>query len=221
LEKHLYIFSGLGADERAFQYLDFSTYNTSFINWVPVYKNETIKQYATRLLSQVQSKHPVLIGLSFGGIMAIEVAKQIKTEKVIIIASVKNKNEIPFYYHFAGKLNLHKLLPSKLFKRSYKIMDYFFGINNSDEKKILRQILSDTDPVFLKWAIDKIVKWQNTDSIPNLYHIHGMNDRILPVRFIYPDFIVEEGGHLMVISKSREIMGILKSEIENINLNAL
>ncbi|MGB4775107.1 MAG: alpha/beta hydrolase, partial [Daejeonella sp.] len=106
----IYIFSGLGADERVFQTLDFSGLKVTFIHWLTPHKAETIEVYAKRLTSQITINKPVLIGLSFGGIMAVEVAKQINTEKIILIASAKIRQEIPFYYRFAGKLSLHKLI---------------------------------------------------------------------------------------------------------------
>ena len=87
MTKELYIFSGLGADERAFQRLDFSDFSTTFIKWIVPHDTETIENYTTRLLDQITTTKPTLIGLSFGGLIAIEVAKQIDTEKVILIAS--------------------------------------------------------------------------------------------------------------------------------------
>lgn len=69
--ENLYIFSGLGADKRVFNYLDFSKYNTTFIDWINPFENESIEDYAKRLTSQITSEKPILIGLSFGGIMAV------------------------------------------------------------------------------------------------------------------------------------------------------
>ncbi len=115
MTKELYIFSGLGADERVFQRLDFPGFSTTFIKWIVPQDKETIENYATRLLDQITTTNPTLIGLSFGGLIAVEVAKQIDTEKVILIASAKTKKEIPFYYRFAGQLGLQKLLPTRLF----------------------------------------------------------------------------------------------------------
>ena len=77
-------------------------------------QRNNLEHYGTRLLDQVTTAKPILIGLSFGGLMAVEVAKQIDVEKTILIASAKTKNEVPFYYRFAGHLGLHKLLPSRL-----------------------------------------------------------------------------------------------------------
>src|SRR5436305_11890870 len=113
---HVYIFSGLGTDERVFQYIDFTYFSVHYIKWVPPLKEETIHSYALRITEQIHFKRPILIGVSFGGIMAVEVAKLIATDKLILIASAKTKYEIPFYYRAAGALQLHKLLPTRILK---------------------------------------------------------------------------------------------------------
>ena len=107
--KNVYIFSGLGADERIFQRLDLSGFSTIFIKWEVPFKNETIENYASRLIRQITEPRPILLGLSFGGLISVEIAKQIETEKVILIASAQTREEIPLYYRLAGKLKLHKL----------------------------------------------------------------------------------------------------------------
>jgi pimeloyl-ACP methyl ester carboxylesterase len=213
LKKELYIFSGLGADEKVFQRLDFSGFKTTFIKWIVPQDKETIENYATRLLDQIKTTKPTLIGLSFGGIMAVEVAKQIDTEKVILIASVKTKKEIPFYYRFAGQLGLHKLLPTRLLKKSNFITNWFFGTSSTFDKQLLKQILIDTDPIFLKWAIDKVTKWKNQTQTRNLFHIHGTNDKILPLSFVKCNLIIKNGGHLMTLNKADELNQILRQQI--------
>ncbi len=213
MAKKLYIFSGLGADERVFERLDFSGFSVTFIKWIIPLKGESIEQYTARLLQQVTTPKPVLIGLSFGGLIAVEAAKQVTTEKVILIASAKTKNEIPFYYRFAGALRLHKLVPASLFKRSNTITHWFFGAYTAFEKKLLKQILEDTDPVFLNWAIDKIVRWSNRTPIQNLFHLHGTSDRILPLRFVQCDATVKNGGHFMTLNKVEEMNRILQQQL--------
>jgi pimeloyl-ACP methyl ester carboxylesterase len=213
MTKALYLFSGLGADERVFQRLDFSGFTVVFIQWLVPRDQETMEQYAARLLDQIPTTKPTLIGLSFGGMIAVEVARLIDTERVILISSAKTKSEIPIYYRLAGKLNLHKLLPTALLKRSNFITDWFFGVNSAFEKQLLKQILADTDPAFLKWAIDKVVKWKNQAPTPNLFHIHGTSDRILPAGFVASDAIVKDGGHFMIGNKAQDLNQILRQQI--------
>ena len=102
--KKVFIFSGLGADKRVFQYMDFSGFDTTFINWLTPTKNEIIEDYALRLTDQIKTDRPILVGLSFGGIIATEVAKLIDTEKIVLIASAQTRKEIPFYFRLAGEI---------------------------------------------------------------------------------------------------------------------
>ena len=214
MKKEIYVFSGLGADERVFQLLEFPGYAVTFVQWIPPQNKETIQQYAARLLAQITSPKPILIGLSFGGLMAVEVAKQLDTEKVILIASVKTRNELPPYYRLIGKLRLHQIVPAGLLKRSTWITDWFFGAASTFDKAMLKQILKDTDPGFLKWAIDQVLNWTNQDKPQQLVHIHGSADRILPLRFVHYDYNVQGGGHLMTLNKAEELNLLLQAQLQ-------
>jgi len=213
LNHSLYIFSGLGADERIFQKLDFKDYKPVYIQWLVPKKNESIASYALRLCDQISEKYPILLGVSFGGIVAIEVAKIIQVEKVIVLSSAKIKTEIPLYYRQIGKIRLHTLVPAQLLKHSNILSNWFFGTQTNDDRLLLKQIFSDTDTVFLKWAIDAIVRWKNTIIPNNVIHIHGTHDRILPIRYVKCNFQVHNGGHFMVYNESETMNGILNEVI--------
>ncbi|HSI82681.1 MAG: alpha/beta fold hydrolase [Candidatus Methylacidiphilales bacterium] len=210
----IYLFSGLGADERVFRELDFTDYKPVFIRWITPEKNESIEAYAFRLTKQIPDEHPVLIGLSFGGMIAIEVAKHLSTSKVILIASAKTQKEIPGYYRFAGRLGLHHLLPARLMIRSKFITNWFFGASGRKEQELLRAILQSTDPVLLKWAIGKIVLWNNVVVPLNTVHIHGTKDRILPFRETNEIIPIEGGGHFMTLQQAEKITTIIRDNLK-------
>ena len=205
----IYVFSGLGADERVFYKIDFGSYNTVFIKWITPRKNEFIEDYALRLTTQIITKNPILIGLSFGGMMAVEVAKHIATEKLILLSSAKNKNEIPYYFRMAGMLGIHKIIPASLLIKANMFTNWFFSSRTKAEKKMLSAILHDTDPVFLKWAIAKIATWQNMYIHKNLLHLHGTADRILPIKNVTANESITGGAHLMVVTNAEEVSAIL------------
>ncbi|MEA5404462.1 alpha/beta hydrolase [Arcicella sp. DC2W] len=209
--KSIYVFSGLGADERVFKKLDFTGFDVTFIHWITPNSNETIENYALRLIEQIKTNNPILIGLSFGGMMATEVAKLIDTEKIIIIASAKTQQEIPFYYRFAGMLKLHRLIPIVVLKTPNFFSNWLFGTSNKEDKEMLASIMLDTDEVFLIWAIDKIVNWKNDIVHKNLKHIHGTSDRILPYCLVKSDIKVNGGGHLMTLNKAEELTKVIRN----------
>ncbi len=209
--KDIYCVSGLGADGRVFEKLKFQGYKPVHIHWLEPKKGETIADYTKRLTTQIKSKRPILIGLSFGGIIAVEIAKQIDTEKVILISSTKNEQEVPFYFKIFRWLPIYLLLPAKLllwFGRM--IASWFFGLKTIDERKLLNAILFDTDARFVKWAIHQIVTWKNELIPQNIYHIHGEGDRIFPFQFVHEDFSVEKGGHLMIITQADCISNLIQ-----------
>jgi pimeloyl-ACP methyl ester carboxylesterase len=203
--KTIYIFTGLGADERVFYKINFENYNAIHIKWITPLHKETIEEYALRLTQQIITPNPILLGLSFGGMIAVEVGKHIETEKIILVSSSKNKQEIPFYYRLAGKIKLHKLIRAKFLVKANKITNKFFSVRAAEDKKIISSMMGASDPVFLDWAVDKIVHLKNETIHKNLTHIHGTTDRILPIRFVKADLQIKGGTHLMIINRAAEV----------------
>ncbi len=61
--KELFLFSGLGADERIFQNLNFKNNNATYIKWIDPLNNETIENYALRISKQITAENSILIGV--------------------------------------------------------------------------------------------------------------------------------------------------------------
>ncbi len=213
--KNIYCVSGLGADERVFQKLQFQGYQPIHIKWLKPKTGESIEDYAQRLTSQIKAEKPIIIGLSFGGIIAIEMSKQIATEKVILISSTKNYQEVPFYFKIFRWLPIYLLLPAKfILWIGQFIASWFFSLKSVDERKLLKAILFDTDAQFVKWAIHQIVTWKNELIPENIYHIHGERDRIFPYQFVHEDFNVKYGGHLMIMSQAEHISNLIQKIVD-------
>lgn len=210
-----YFISGLGADSKAFQKLKIA--NEIFvqhIDWIEPIKNESLANYCLRLSKCIdRSEDFILIGLSFGGIVAIEIAKLLLPKKVIIISSISTHHEIPFIYRFIGYSGLHRLAPSFLFKKPNVFVFWFFGAKTAGEKRLFKHFLHTSSPFFLKWAIDKILCWKNEQRPLNIFHIHGTEDRIFPVNLTKADVKVEGGRHFMVYSKAETISEILNNRM--------
>lgn len=201
--KDIYIFTGLGADERVFHKINFGNNRVTHIKWITPNANESLTQYAQRLTQQITTPLPILIGLSFGGMVAIEVAKCVAVAKIILISSAKNKSEIPPYYKWAGKVRLHKIINASLLVRANKLTNAFFSVRSADDRKIISSMMGASNVVFLNWAIDKIVHLQNTTTHANVVHIHGTADRILPFKYVQPTIAIKGGRHLMIMNKAK------------------
>lgn len=208
--KPIYLISGLGADERLFQRLKWEGYEPIHIHWEKPQRDEPIDAYARRLAQQITTECPILVGLSFGGIMAIEIAKQMEVESVIVISSAKTSLEIPRYFRLFRWFPIYRWFPFKqVLWACYWFLYWFFGVNQPEERQMLKAVLMDTDMDFLRWALHRVVVWNNSVVPERLYHVHGMGDRIFPLRWVKPDRNIERGGHLMVWNQAEELSALL------------
>ena len=205
MKTKLFVFSGLGADKRIFEQLDLSAFDCFFIDWIKPGKHETLQHYALRISKDIPENSSIL-GVSFGGMLAVEIANHKKTNHLFLISTAKTKFELPVLYRLVGKTGLIHLLPSKLLKKANFISYWFFGMKTTEEKSLLKSILNDTDSYFLKWAMRAICLWNNEKVPENYAHFHGSSDRILPYRKINGAKKIENGGHLMVYSQAIQII---------------
>jgi pimeloyl-ACP methyl ester carboxylesterase len=211
--KKVYFISGLGADKRAFSMLDLSFCEPFFIDWIKPHKKESLKHYALRLRQQIPDEHPTVVGVSFGGMLACEMAKADPQMQAIIIASNKSAAEFPFYLRTGKYIPLYKWVPNELIKNT-SVVSWVLGLKTNEQKNLLSQILSDLDPDFLKWAIEAILGWKEKDVPLNVKHIHGTKDKLLPCRYVKADFTIDGGTHLISINKPMEISSLLRELIQ-------
>ncbi|TSJ40106.1 alpha/beta fold hydrolase [Fluviicola chungangensis] len=212
-----YILSGLGADERVFDQIDFGDFAPVFIPWEPVEHSQSFESYVEQLSRQVKSTHPILIGISFGGIIAQEMSALFGNCPVLIISSIQNRSQLTPFMRFSGMVGLYKLIPIKRVLKNKRINYWLFGTKREDEKKILDRILADSDPLFTQWAIKQITTWKRTEPIPaKLLHIHGDADRIFRIGRVNPDYIIPGGTHFMTVSKHEEVSSVIREALSSI-----
>jgi esterase/lipase len=209
--KNIYCISGLGADERAFSKLSVEGYRLVHLPWLLPETNETIERYAARMSKNITEEKPVLLGLSFGGIMSIEIAKHLTTEKVILVSSVKSFKEMPAWMKMAGKLKLNKLIPMRPYKFFEPIQNYNLGAKTAEEKGMARTFRQNVSQQYLDWAIGQVLNWKNEWQPASLYHIHGNADKLFPIKKVKTNFVVKDAGHLMIMNKATEVNSFLKT----------
>ncbi|MBL3657687.1 hypothetical protein [Fulvivirga sediminis] len=106
----IYAISGLGADERAFYKLQLQ-YPIVHLPWKTPLLGDSLRTYAQRFVNDIDDSKPfALLGLSFGGMVVVEIGKILKPEKTIIISSAPTKNELPNSLRIIGRLGLTKLM---------------------------------------------------------------------------------------------------------------
>jgi len=210
----VYCIPGLGADRRVFARLQLPEgFQSVYMDWIPPEKGESLSAYARRMASSINQEEPfVLLGLSMGGMVAVEIAAQIKPILVVLLSSIPTSKHLPFYYRWAGVLQLPRLVPIRLI-RAGALVKRIFVSEAAEDKKLVQQMIHDSDPAFIRWAMQAIVHWKGNPQPEFLLHIHGTADGLLPVRFTLPTHLIKDAGHLMVLTHATAVNEILKKEL--------
>lgn len=208
--KRVYFIAGIAADERVFTHIRLPEgVDMVHLNWIDPLKNESLPDYALRLSERIDHSEPfALVGLSFGGMLATEIAKRCQPVQTVLISSIPLSAHLPKYYRAAAAIRLHKVIPIgvlKMLARSKRL----FTTETGNDKKLLWQIIDDSDTKFIRWAIGAILSWKNEVLPSPLMHIHGTRDEVLPLRLTSPTHVIPKGGHLLVMTVSGKVNNLL------------
>ncbi|WP_370398484.1 alpha/beta hydrolase [Tenacibaculum dicentrarchi] len=214
-KKHLYFVPGLGANTKIFEYLNLSKekFELHFLEWLlPISIDESIEAYARRMCENIHHENPILIGVSFGGIMVQEMSKIISCEKVILISSIKNNKELPKRLKLAYITGVYKLFPSKIIANIEHYERYFFNDYLKKRAELYKIYLSKRDENYLQWSVYNVLHWQQSETLSNTTHIHGTDDEVFPAKNLQNYIKIEKGTHIMILNKAKTISEILEKE---------
>ncbi|UMB54914.1 alpha/beta hydrolase [Lutibacter sp. A64] len=209
---HIYFVPGLAASSKIFEFLKFpeDSFKLHFLEWLlPVSEKEKIEDYAKRMCNLVTKENPVLVGVSFGGIIVQEMSKHIQVKKIILISSVKNKYELPKRLKLIKNTKAYKLFPSHSIKNFEDFSSYAFGDFAKKRVKLYKEYLSVRNANYLDWSIYNVLHWKQEETLENILHIQGEDDHIFPIKHIKNCIPIKNGTHIMVINKAKSISKII------------
>lgn len=200
----VYFMPGLAASTSIFEHIKLpeDQFEMVFLEWFLPNDKESIESYAKRMNENILHENPVLIGVSFGGILVQEMAKLIPTNKVIIISSVKSNTEFPPRLKMAKATKVYKILPTQLLANVELLVKYAFGSTIVKKRlKLYEKYLSVRDKKYLDWSIENVLLWPQKSADENTIHIQGDADEVFPIKNIQNCIVVKGGTHIMIINK--------------------
>lgn len=200
----IYCIGGLGVDDRVF---DSYTFNQEkiILKWINPLKQESLTSYSLRLIKDnTITSDDLIIGVSFGGLIAQVIQKHLGCQLILISSFVDNK-QIPITFRISGQLKLHRLIPSFILKHANIFTYRIFGIKQKEHKLLLKSILQETDSNILKWSLDQIFKWKKLNT--EHFSIHGQKDRLIHAKT--NAFLIKDAGHFMIITHKNKLQKLI------------
>lgn len=206
----IYIVSGLGADFKVLERLEFPRqYELVFIDWLIPEKNEPLDSYVKRMAEKVDDSEPFsLLGYSFGGIIVQEINRLKVAQKVVILGSIKSDKEKSKFIKTGEVTKIPRIFPVSLFNDKaaniYSVVRKLFDPKNPT----ILQYFRVRNPYYLKWSVEKVSEWKFEET-PGVIQILGERDIVFPIKYSRPNYVIKGGTHLFPVTKYKEVSKIL------------
>ncbi|MDM1045211.1 alpha/beta hydrolase [Myroides sp. 1354] len=199
----IFFFPGMSSTSLIFERLEWDTsrFELHFLEWLPCEKKESLADYVQKYIPLIQQNNPILVGVSFGGIIAQEIAKRINVQKVIIISSVRSNKEFPKRFKWAKYTKVYKLIPTHGVEFLLRMIERYGNDKQKKRVAMYNRYLSIRDPHYLNWCIQAVLTWDQKEELNHVVHIHGTKDEVFPFKNIRNAIEVPGGTHAMIIVK--------------------
>jgi len=201
---HVYCMPGMAANPKIFDLIRLpEPIVLHKLSWLQPYPRESLQDYTKRLCEKIEYPNPILLGVSFGGLIVQEMAHLITCRKVIIISSVKSFHELPLHMRLARKTKAYRLFPTQWVDNVEDLIGFVFGPSVKKQMDLHKKYLSVRSESYLDWALEAFFQWKREEPDPDVIHIHGTFDVVFPV-FNIKDYIpVPKGTHVMILNRAK------------------
>jgi pimeloyl-ACP methyl ester carboxylesterase len=212
----LILLPGLGADYRLLEPQHAAFPQLMVPPWIPPQKNESLPHYANRMAETVTPSRDaplILGGVSFGGMLAYEMARDLKPDAVVLIASCRRRECLrPIYAPGRWLLSLTPAWTWNVAKVLSRPVLRLQHPTSAAKRELLGTMFRQSDSRFMHWTLRAILRWNPTplEGIPVL-QVHGRRDPLIPARRLQADLMIPNGGHLINITHADEVNSFLRN----------
>lgn len=198
----VYLMPGMAAKPTIFERIELpkDQFAIYWLEWMIPEENESLEHYAKRMVQKIKHKNPVLLGVSFGGVLVQEMSKFMEVRKLIVVSSMQSRHELPKRFKLAKFIKAYKFVPTQLLSNLDIIKKY---ANDTISKRIdlYKTYLGFNDKRYLDWAIKEMLLWDQEKPNPDAIYIHGDRDAIFTQSCADNCIIINGGTHIMIITK--------------------
>ncbi|MDP2342400.1 MAG: alpha/beta hydrolase [Deltaproteobacteria bacterium] len=226
----LVLLPGLGADHRLFQHQReaFGADEADQVvvqPWIDPVDGEDLPAYARRLAdvvaARVDRSRPLLLGgSSFGGMVALECARVLRPDGVVLIGSCRDLGGIRAVFRWLLPLvRLVPLIGHRWFARMGAAVAFVFGARSDVDRALFAEMLRASPPARVQWACNAMTRWRPRaiEGIP-VFAVHGASDHLLPAALAQqadPQVVVVDGaGHLLPLTHAAATNAFLRGVLE-------
>ena len=202
MKPRLVLFSGMGADGRLFRSIRIPEAEIVTPDHAEPAPGEALTQYAARIAAALAIQPDDIVGgISFGGMLAGEIARQRRVAGLILLGSCLRPDRLPRSYRWIERLGC--FIPDFALRcRSWRpLVRWRFAPITRDAETCLIEIANHYPAAQIRAFGRMIMTWAGVDDVGcPVLSIHGDSDRIIPLKSASPDLILKDAGHAFTLT---------------------
>lgn len=204
----LFLLNGMGGGPQIFRKLAPLLPRCELVEWMSPKNGASIPEYARQLAERIETDQPCdVLGVSFGGIVAQELAPLIGAKHCFVVSSINSASELSF------GVKTMRMLPAEarisLMKSAGRIASAWPRRPSSATVR-LRKFENDDGPWFC-WASSAVLGWKPTQACGGecVVRIHGDRDETFPAGADRADHVIGGAGHMLALTHAEILAAIV------------
>ena len=211
----IYLFPGIGCTCAVFEKMRFpAAYRVHRVEWIEPQQGEDLARYCARMTQGLEfDASDLLVGVSFGGIVVQEIARQYPIlERIVVLSSAVSVAEYPGFVRFLRALKFYRLLPGGIFRNRQLRAYLVTGQRGEKGVRSVDRFFAPLSERYFRFAIRACMEFPAADAsqIRRMRRIHGHRDALFPIRrLVSPVEDIAGATLLMVYTHAREVSRVL------------
>ena len=211
---------GLGADARLFDAQRRAFPGLEVPAWLEPAARETLPAYARRMAASLSRAEEGLVlgGVSFGGMVACEMARHVPAQAVVLISSGRGRAALTrtarVLARAAPRLPTSALVAARPL---WPLAAWALGASTREARALVREFVRRADLPFIQWGLGAIAGWTPPPALPGrIRAIHGRADRLIRARRVEAERLVPGAGHLLNVTHPDEVNAFLSAVVADV-----
>ena len=210
--RRLVLFSGMGADARLFQSLRIPEAEIVTPAHAEPAQEETLPHYAARIADSLKIQPADIVGgISFGGMVAGEIARQRPVAGLILLGSCLRPDRLPRSYRWIERFGV--FIPDFLLSfRSWRpLVRWRFAPLTHEAESCLIDMAHASDCAQIRTFGRMVMNWNGVKNIDcPIVAIHGDRDRVIPLHCADAHVILKDAGHAFTLTHADETISAIR-----------
>lgn len=202
----------MGGDSRLFRLIRMPEVEIVTPDHTDPAQGETLTQYASRIADRLNIQATDVVGgVSFGGMLAAEIARQRPVAGLILLGSCLRPARLPWSYRWLEMLG--RFIPDfVLGLRSWRpLVRWRFAPLSPDAETCLIEMAATYPTAQIRAFARMVIGWPGIDNVAcPVLSVHGDYDRIIPVKCAEPDLILKDAGHAFTLTHADDTISAIR-----------